>query len=181
MKTLAKFSGLLLVSFLLTLTSCINGPIDFGLKVPFDLDEIAFTVNPTHEQGEMLLTQQMVQSDLEDMLQKNGAKIEKLKQVTVKEVTFEILSPKDMTFNLLENGEAYFREPGGSSVLIAKIDNIPDDDSRKITLPVASLDDVQKYLSLPEFTFTARAFTSAPIPEPVEMRALLKFEAKVGL
>jgi hypothetical protein len=181
MKTLTKILGLFAVMMLFTTSACVDGRFGLNIDLPLDFGYIEFTVNATDQQGEMVLAEETVATDLEKLLTDKGASMKRLNSVVVKEVIFEIVNPPQADFNLLKNAQAYIGTPGGTRLVVAEIEDIPNEKLRSLTLPVTTQEDVQTYISGSEFVFSAHGFTTAPILEPIEMRAMIKFEAQIGL
>ena len=179
MKTLTSTLSLFSLLILLTTTSCKTGFLAFDLD--FEAEEIVFTVNPTDKVGDIGLTTSVVQSSLEEKLVENGTTMDKLRSVKLNKLTFTILSPRGQTFNGLEYAEVQLAAPGVAPVIVAQLNDIPDDNSYHLEVPIASMDDLSEILSQPQFTFIAKGTTSEPIYAPVTIQANMSFDAKIGI
>ena len=106
--------------FLFTLIGVLAGGCELLQGVKFDEGYYyVFTINPT-EAGEYNFTEEVVTTDIQQVLDDNNLKEKKLKSVVIKEIKATIQPNSHASnFNILESGKIYMHGEGMKEVTVA--------------------------------------------------------------
>jgi hypothetical protein len=169
---LTRVSALMaMVLACLILNSCTEKPLIVRFNLPYnDLqlygasDTVGGTINVTFP----------VNSNLEAELQKNGAKMENIKSIKIKESTFVIDSPTTANFDFLNNLYEFIGKDSVNFALIAKKEIIPQGVS---TLQMETEDnDINEALKAEKFYLRVRVGRKPSQNVLMRMKASMTFE-----
>jgi hypothetical protein len=106
--------------FLFSLIGVLAGGCDLLQGVKFDENYYyVFTINPT-EAGEYDFTEEVITTDIQQVLDDNNIKEKKLESVVIKEITATIQQGShETTFNILNSGNITMHGEGMSEVTVA--------------------------------------------------------------
>jgi len=135
----------LLAASLFTSCELIKDLVDIEFETGYT--EITITINP-REAGPIVFTEEYLQSELEKEIKDNGGDISNLKDVTVNEITLELVSGEP-DLNALDYVNLYIGTPSLGNTLIGSVENIADN---QVTVDLAvSEANLKKILSETEY------------------------------
>ncbi|NLF41712.1 MAG: hypothetical protein GX587_03360 [Bacteroidales bacterium] len=148
------------------------------LDFDFNSADIIFEVAADQQTGTIELVETIVPTNLDSIFEANNADISNIKSIYLKKCEFTILSPEAQTFDILSDMTSSISAVDLAEVTIASGFKSKIEKSCELNLQNVNLAD---YLKKPSFTFKAVGVTTGPITEPIQMKASLKYKAKVGI
>jgi len=174
MKTIIRTS-LLLATVFVIFTSCEN----LDAKFTFSTSDITFTYGPDTITGNLVLTQDTIQSELDSLIQKNGTTIDKLNSVKLKSCVITITSPDTGNFNSFNSFEIYISTPTLAQIQLAALNPVPRD-TNSVSLAVNG-NEIASYIKSPTFYFMLKGNKTKPITYPISVSIHAEYEVSAGM
>lgn len=148
--------------FNLAYTSKITIPANLGINLPVDL----FTPE--------------METNSEAEFEVNDTRKDLIEEILLEECKMKITSPNGQTFGFLNSIHLYLNADGLDEILIAKLENIPENIGNEIVLDVEGKD-FKDYIKKDNFTLKAKTITDKITNRDVDISINTKFfvDAKI--
>jgi len=134
-----------------------TGPI----SVPFEILTPQVTTNSTQQ------------------FQNNNSNVNKVKDIKLKQVDLQILSPSGKTFSFLQSVHIYISTNASDEIELAYLDDISSTATAISLIPTtASLD---KYVKASSYSLRTRIVTKQALTQDVEIKNLCRFQVTANL
>jgi len=134
-----------------------SGPIN----IPFDVLTPQVTTNSTQQ------------------FQNNNSNVDKVKDIKLKKVDLQIVSPAGKTFSFLESVHIYISTNASDEIELAYLDNVSTTStSISLTPTTASLD---KYVKAASYSLRTKIVTKQVLTQDVEIKNLCQFQVTANL
>jgi len=134
-----------------------SGPI----SVPFDILTPQVTTNATQQ------------------FQNNNSNVNKVKDIKLKQVNLQIVSPAGKTFSFLQSVHIYISTDASDEIELAYLDNIASTATAiSLTPTSASLD---KYVKAPNYSLRTKIVTKEVLTQDVEIKNQCQFQVTANL
>jgi len=148
------------------------------LEFDFNSADIIFEVQANPQTGTIELVETIVTTNLDSIFEANNASVDNIKSIYLKKCEFTILAPEAQTFDILSDMTSSISAGDMAEVTIASGFKTKTEKNSELNLQNVNLAD---YLKKPSFTFKTVGVTTGPVTEPIQMKASLKYKAKVGV
>ncbi len=151
----------------------------FDLKFGLNTKEMLFTLDPTVKAGDIILSPQTQNINLDSLAMAFGADISKIQSVTVKKITASIVNPTTSNFDILESGilnisTGNIGDPDFDLLKIAEFNQVPKGIKELNINP--SSEDVLKFAKKPKLTVSGKLVTNAPLITATTIKLVVDFE-----
>lgn len=148
-----------------------------NLDVKFDLNPktVEFTVPVTTQSGDMTFVLNKLDYNLDSLAKANSLSISQIKSMKIAFIKLEIIDQNVATnFDVVSWVEAYCKFDNQNETKMAWKNPMPSDHSRIINLDLADVD-LADDLKTSSAQVRISGHTSAPIINPIQMRATVRF------
>jgi hypothetical protein len=172
-----KLLLLLFISFLFSHISCkkIEELLTFNINV-----ENNFTVGasgPLSIPFEILTPQ--VTTNSTQQFQNNNSEVNKVKDIKLKKVDLQIVSPAGKTFSFLQSVHIYVSTNASDEIELAYLDNISST-ATSISLTPTSIS-LDKYVKAPSYSLRTKIVTKQTLAQDVEIKNVCQFQVTANL
>lgn len=126
------------------------------------------------------VTAQESSTNMEEELELNDTRLDRLKTVELRECDLTLISPSNSDFGFLNDIEVYIADEELGDVLIASKSNIPDNVGKSLTLQVED-GDLTAYLSRETITLRTKVVTDEILLTGHEVKIRTKFRVTADL
>lgn len=125
-----------------------------------------------------ILTPQ-VTTNSSQQFQNNNSNADKVKDIKLKQVDLQILSPAGKTFSFLESVHIYISTNANDEIELAYLDNISSTaNAISLTPTSATLD---KYVKAPSYSLRTKIVTKQALTQDVQIKNLCQFQVTANL
>ncbi|MBC7426634.1 MAG: hypothetical protein H7321_08875 [Bacteroidia bacterium] len=128
--------------------------------------------------GPIVLSDQIVNSDVEKTLKDNGASLDNLKELKINSASIEIELPAGGNFNAIDYVELYLSTASLPEIKVA-FKNPVAKGATKVDLDVNS-SDLAPYLKSPQYHVIFKGSNNSPLP-PMRLKYNTKYDLKASL
>ena len=171
------FLPVALIAIMFSIISCkkIQDLLTFNINV-----ENNFTVSssgPLNIPFEILTPQ--VTTNSSQQFQNNNTDVNQVKDIKLKKVDLQIVSPAGKTFSFLESVHIYVSTNASDEIELAYLDNISSTATSISLIPTSvSLD---KYVKAPSYSLRTKIVTKQALTQNVEVKNLCQFQVTANL
>jgi hypothetical protein len=150
-----------LLTFTITVENNFTVAASGPLNLPFEILTPQVTTNSTQQ------------------FRNNNSDVNKVKDIKLKKVDLQIVSPAGKTFSFLESVHIYVSTNASDEIELAYLDNISTTATViSLTPTTASLD---KYVKAPNYSLRTRIVTKQTLTQNVEVKNLCQFQVTANL
>ena len=150
-----------LLKFTISVENNFTVPASGPLSIPFDILTPQVTTNSTQQ------------------FQNNNSDVNKVKDIKLKKVDLQIISPAGKTFSFLESVHIYVSTNANDEIELAYLDNISSSSNSISLIPTSvSLD---KYVKASSYSLRTKIVTKQALTQNVEVKNLCQFQVTANL